>query len=726
MEKAKIKRPVTKGVAKVPVVMQLEALECGAASLAMVAAYYGKWVTLEKARTDCGVSRDGSSAVNIVKAAREYGFDVSKYKRNPQSIRQKGVFPCIIHWNFDHFVVLNGFKGRYACINDPAKGTVIVDEEEFDRAFSGITINIVPGENFRPDGKRQSVFHAVKKEINIAGSDMAVMSAASVILALLGVIYPILSFFFIDGLLDGYHRELLSGFTVVLMILAVLQLTAAWVQTIYNIRVKGKLSVIGCSTYMWKIMQLPMEFFSQRMTSDVYIRMDMLESLTATLANIMIPLVMNTVTTILCLILMLRQSLTLTAVSVSVLIVNLYLSRLITRTHQNAIRVMERDKEKLSSATISGLSMLETIKVSGAETAYFEKWAGLQAAVNTQRVRAEKSEIFLSRIPELISRAVYFMIMLAGISYAMQGSFTLGTMWMFQGLLSALMSPVFSVSDARKQIQIMHTQFERAEDILSYPPDQNIVGTSDKVTEDIYKLQGNIELKNITFGYSRLAPPIIKDFSLSVKAGSRTAIVGASGCGKSTLSKLISGLYEPWNGEILFDGKRRNEIDRDVMTGSVAVVDQDIMLFEGTIKNNITMWDKSIEDFEMILAARDAQIYDDIMSREGAYHAEIYADGRNLSGGQRQRLEIARALAAEPSVIILDEATSALDAKTEFDVVRAIADRGITCIIIAHRLSTIRDCDEIVVLDKGSIVERGTHEELMQLKGTYSELVTSE
>ena len=706
--------------------MQLEALECGAASLAMVAAYYGKWVMLEQARSDCGVSRDGSTAINIVKAARNYGFDVKKYKRNPESIRKKGVFPCIIHWNFNHFVVLNGFKGRYAMINDPAKGAIMVDEEEFDKAFTGITINIVPGENYQPDGKRKGILSSAHKEMKKAWRILAVMSVASLILALFAVIYPIMSGFFVDNLLEGHNSGLLLGFTAILVGLAVLQLAAAWIQTIYNLRVNGKFSVIGCSTYMWKVMQLPIEFFSQRMASDVFVRMDMIESLTASVVNTLMPLVMNTVVTILCLILMLKESLTLTAVSVSVLAINLFLSRLIARTHRNAVRVMERDKEKLSSATLSGLSMIEPLKVSGAENSFFEKWAGLQAALNTQRVRFESSDTFLSKIPELMSAAVYFIVMLMGIGYVMQGSFTLGGVWIFQGLLSALMSPVFSLTGARKQLQTMRTQFDRVEDILQYPPDKNISESPKSVNEEVRKIKGDIELKNITFGYSKLSTPIIKDFSFSIKAGSRVAFVGTSGCGKSTLSKLISGLYEPWEGEILFDGKHRSEIDRDVMTSSIAVVDQDIMLFEGTIKHNIKMWDRSIEDFEMIMASRDAQIHEDVMAREGGYNARLTADGKNLSGGQRQRMEIARVLAADPSVIILDEATSALDAKTEFDVIKAITDRGVTCIIIAHRLSTIRDCDEIIVLDKGVITERGTHEELMKLGGRYTELVTSE
>ena len=726
MSTKRIKSPVTKGIAKVPVVMQLEALECGAASLAMIAAYYGKWVTLEQARADCGVSRDGSSAVNIVKAARNYGFEVNKFKRSPKSIREKGVFPCIIHWNFDHFVVLTGFKGRYAYINDPAKGAIKVDEEEFDSSFTGITLNITPGDGFEPEGKRESILSHYRREIKKVGSAIAVMGAASAILGVFGVIYPVLSGFFADNLLGKNKSGLLLGFTSILILLAVLQLITAWIQTVYSLRVKGKLAVVGCSTYMWKILKLPIEFFSQRLTSDLYIRMDMIENLSSAITNIIAPLIMNTIIIILCLILMLKESLTLTAVSVCTLVVDLFLARLIARTHKNAVRVMERSKEKLSNAALSGLSMIETIKVSGAETSYFEKWSGLQASVNTQRVRSESSETLLSRIPEIISAVVYFVVMLMGIRYVMQGEMTLGAVLMFQGLLSALMSPALSFSGAGNRIMTMRTHFERAEDILQYPSDMNFADAFDKTGNDIYKLQGNIELKNITFGYSKLAEPIIKDFSLSVRAGSRIAVVGTSGCGKSTLSKLVSGLYEPWEGEILFDGKHRSEIDRNIMTGSIAVVDQDIMLFEGTIKHNIKMWDNSIEDFEMIMAARDAKIHDDVMAREDGYQSRLTADGRNLSGGQRQRLEIARVLAADPSVIILDEATSALDAKTEFELVKAITDRGITCIIIAHRLSTIRDCDEIIVLDKGGIIEKGTHEQLMELGGKYTELITSE
>ena len=724
MGKSSIKSPVTKGVAKVPVILQLEALECGAAALAMVAAYYGKWLTLEQARADCGVSRDGSNAANIAKAAMAYGFKVNKYKRNPQSIREKGVFPCIIHWNFDHFVVLNGFKGKYAYINDPAYGTVRVSEEEFDRSFTGITINLVPGDDFQTGGKKRNGLFTEFRRLGAGGTAMAMICTASVAAAIIAVAYPLITGFYIDDLTEAQNKGIMPYFVISLIVLAVIQLAAAWIQTACRLRLNGRLSVSGCSTYMWRLMQFPIGFFSQRPSSDVYIRMDMLEGIIASVVNLIVPLVMNTAAAILCIVLMIKSSLPLTAVSVSVLAVDIALSRLISRTHRNTVRALERDKERLSAETLSGLSMIETIKVSGAEDSYFEKWSGLQAAVGTRSTSVGRYGALLSSIPDLLSYVLYFMIMIMGAALVMQGKASLGTVWMFQGLLSLLLSPVLSLSGAGKKVQTIKTQYERVDDVLNYPPDKSLTDTSSD--EALCKLRGDIELKNLTFGYSRLSEPVIKDFSLSIRAGSKVALVGASGCGKSTLSGLISGLYEPWEGEILFDGRHRNEIPRDVMTGSVAVVDQDIMLFDGTIRDNIRMWDRSIEDFDVILAARDAQIHEDIIAREGGYKARISADGRNLSGGQMQRMEIARVLAADPSIIILDEATSALDAQTEADAVKAIKERGITCLIIAHRLSTIRECDEIIVLDKGRITERGTHEELIVLGGKYTELVVSE
>ena len=726
MKNGTIKQPVRKGAAKVPVVMQMEALECGAACLTMVMAYYGKWVPLEQVRLDCGVSRDGSSAKNILLAARNYGFAVQGYRCEPETLREQIAFPCIIHWNFNHFVVLDGFRGKHALLNDPARGEVKVTLEEFDRSFTGVCLELTPGPDFAPGGKRKSTAAFARRRLTGAGGAVAFVALSTAIGSLFGILNPVFSRFFLDRLLTGENRELLTPFLVLLLVLGCAQIAAAWVQAVYSMKINGKLAIVGSSTYMWKVLSLPMAFFSQRMAGDLLQRKETNAAIAGTLVNTFGPLVLNTAMMVFYLAVMLRYSVPLTVVGLVTILINLLVSRLISRKLVNLTRVQMRDGGKLAAATVSGIQMVETIKSSGAEAGFFRKWAGYQAAVNTAAVRFARLNQYLGLIPVLVSALANAVVLILGVWLAMEGSFTLGMILSFQGFLSAFLAPAMTLVSAGQTIQEMRTEMERVEDVMAYPADQRLSDEPLSGDTDYSKLKGNVELRHVTFGYSPLAEPLIRDFSLSMKTGSRVAFVGASGCGKSTLSKLISGLYKPWSGEILFDGRPLEEIDRSVFTGSVAVVDQDIVLFEDTIANNIKMWDESIEDFEMILAARDAQIYDDIMAREGGFYGRLTEGGRDLSGGQRQRLEIARVLAQDPSVIIMDEATSALDAKTEYELVRAVKDRGITCIVIAHRLSTIRDCDEIIVLDKGNVVERGTHDELYARGGVYAGLIASD
>ena len=726
MAEKKVKKPVTGGKVKVPVVMQMEALECGAASLAMVMAYYDKWVPLEQVRLDCGVSRDGSSAKNILIAARSYGFEAQGYRCEISALREEVQLPCIIHWNFNHFVVLDGFKGNYAYINDPARGEVRVPMEEFDSSFTGIVLQIVPGPDFVPSGKPKSTLEFARKRLTGAGAAVAFVLLSTVVGYLFGIVNPIFSRFFMDRLLTGENRELLMPFILLLSVMSFAQVTVAWVQAIYSRKIDGKMSIVGSSEYMWKVLRMPMEFFSQRMAGDILQRQSTNASIASTLVNTLTPLLLNTIMMFFYLFVMLRMSVILTCVGLVTMVLNLLVSQIISKKRVNITRVQLRDAGKLASATVSGIQMVETIKSSGAENGYFQKWAGYQASVNTQKVKFAKLNQYLGSIPSFLSSVASAAVMVIGVGLCMEGKFTLGAIMAFQGFLSSFMAPAMTLVSAGQTIQEMRTEMERVEDVMEYPQDPNYSDSPLVDGADYSKLSGTVELKNVSFGYSRLGKPLIENFSMTMKPGSRVAFVGTSGCGKSTLSKLISGLYQPWSGEILFDGKPMSAIDRSVFTGSVAVVDQDIVLFEDTIANNIKMWDNSIEDFEMILAARDAQIYDDIMARDGGFYGMLTEGGKDLSGGQRQRIEIARVLAQDPSVIIMDEATSALDAKTEFELVKAVKDRGITCIVIAHRLSTIRDCDEIIVLDKGKVIERGTHDELFARGGYYTELISSD
>ena len=609
--KKKINPAVTKRAAKVPVVMQLEALECGAASLAMVMAYYSKWVPLEQVRADCGVSRDGSNAKNIALAAQSYGFKVEGYRRTPETIRTKGVFPCIIHWNFNHFVVLNGFKGKYAFINDPARGFVKVPMEEFDKAFTGVTINIVPGEDFTPSGRRKSTLEFAKKRLAGAEAAVVFVSLTTIISYVFNMINPVMSRVFLDNILSGTNAGWLKGFLLILLGLAALQLAAAWIRTVYSLKINGKMAVIGSSTYMWKVLHLPMDFFSQRIAGDIQLRQQQNEAIAGSLINTLAPLVLNTVMMVFYLVVMIRYSLILSLVGILTIVLNLILSRVISEKRVNLTRIQMRDSGKLVGTTVSGIEMIETIKASGAENGFFRKWSGYQASVNTQAVKFARLQQYLGAVPQFLGTISNYAVLVLGIWLCMQGKFTLGGVMAFQGFLASFMDPAMTLIEAGQTIQEMRTQMERVGDVMEYPIDKNAVDEDDPQGDgqSLRKLRGNLELKNITFGYSKLADPLIKDFSMTMEPGSRIAFVGASGCGKSTLSKLISGLYDPWEGEILFDGKPRREIPRSVMTGSVAVVDQEIILFEDTISNNIKMWDDSIKDFEVLLAARAAQIH---------------------------------------------------------------------------------------------------------------------
>lgn len=718
-----IRKPLTKGVAKVPVVMQMEALECGAACLSMIFAYYDLWVPLEQTRIDCGVSRDGANARNMVEAARSYGFTAKGYRYEVDELRKNGKFPCIIHWNFSHFVVLNGFRGKKAVLNDPAKGTYSVSMETFDKSFTGVCLFFEPNENFVPAGKRKSVLSFAFSRLKGARSAFIFVVLTTLIAALIGVLTPAFSRIFIDRLLTQENPSWFYPFMIALGSISLLQILIELLETYYKNRINGKMATVGSSTFLWKVLHLPMEFFSQRYAGDIVGRQSSNEGIANAVVQTLAPLALNAIMAVFYLFVMVKYSWILTLVGLSSVILNMFIARYVSNKRINVARVQMKESGKFSAATIAGIEMIETIKASGSEKGFFEKWAGYQAAANNQKVKYSKMNTYLGLIPSIISTLTSTAVLMLGVWFTMEGNFTVGMIMAFQGYLGSFMSPITTLISSGQTLQEMRSEMERIDDVMLYRDDNCY--QAKQVDTGLHKLEGNIELKDVTFGYSRTGKPIIENLNVSIKKGERIALVGASGCGKSTISKLISGLYQPWSGTITYDGKDILDIDRDVFTSSIAVVDQDITIFEDSVSNNLKMWDSSIEDLSVINATKDAQIYDDIMERNGGFEHKLLENGKDLSGGQRQRLEIARVLSQEPSVLILDEATSALDAKTEDEVVEAVKARGITCIIVAHRLSTIRDCDEIIVLDNGVAVERGTHEELYAKGGIYTELISN-
>jgi len=736
-------------IKNIPVVMMMENTECGAACLNMILGYYGKWVSLEQVRQDCAINRDGSNALNLVLAARNYGLVGGGYRASVEALKEVSV-PLILHWNFSHFVIFCGFEKDKVLLIDPAMGRVTVSMEEFDVSYTGVVLKLTPGPDFKKEGHPDTIVHFVKSRLKNSHRTFLAAVLFSVLVGLGGLISPFLNRVYLDYILTGTNEEWFGSVIGFMAVTAAFIGLASIVEAVYELQVEAKLGVNAGMRFMWHVLHLPVEFFKQRYVGDVVQRQESNQSIARLLIKSLAPIIIEVFFTVFFVAAMLRYSVPLTLLGVLVLFMNLVLTQRATSVDINRNRAQLQYKGRIDNATIAGIEMIETIKASGTEDEYFERWAGLQANYlnygNT--TRGARLEVYLGFLKDLANWAV----VVAGAWFILNDEITVGMLLAIQGFLGNVSTPLQGLISVGQQFQELVNAVNRVEDVMRYKADvpetfseemENagiILSNSDEddenrnldkdhiveslfQNEDPEKLSGEIEFKNVTFGYSRLSKPFIEDFSLKVPAGGSVAFVGYSGCGKSTMAKLLSGLYKPWSGEILYDGTPIDSIPRDIFTSSLSVVDQDIVLFEDEISENISLWDKSIEDFDIILAARDAHIHDEIISREGGYHGMIRENGKNFSGGQRQRIEIARVLAEDPSILILDEATSALDAETEFKVMESIKERGITRIVVAHRLSTIRECDEIIVMDKGRIVDRGTHDELMTRDGLYRQLI---
>lgn len=708
-------------VVKVPQVMQMETVECGAASLTMILAYYGKWLPLEEVRTACGVSRDGSSAKSILSAARYYGLEAKGFRMSPEAL--EGKQPAIIHWNFDHFVVFRGFdrQGR-ACLNDPGFGPVKYPMEEFKKHFTGVCLTFQPTEQFEKNGQKTSIRSYIKKNLKGSGEAFWLSFIFALMVAFVSLISPLFTRIFLDEILSGKNADWAKWFFMGMGALTAWEFFVILLQSRYAKRVAGALALKSNKAYLRHLLRLPMSFFAMRHVGDLQQRMHLNETITHSLIEVLAPQVINICLLVLYLALMFSYSFWLTLIGILAAGINLAIVQYYATLRLNLIRSMQQSEGKYYSATVSCIDNMESIKAAGAETGFFKFWSGLWAHKFNINANADKQQTRMALLPVLANGIVNVAVLVLGAYLILQGELTVGMLLAFQGFMGSFLAPVNEVVNASQRIVEMRSQMERVEDVMKYPEDHR----EQKGDIQQGKLGGLLELKHITFGYSPLQPPLIEDFNLRVEPGRSVAFVGKSGCGKSTLAKLISGLYKPWSGEVLFDGRPIDTISNEELTNSVAVIDQNVVLFDDTIAQNIRMWDSTIEDFTVMMACNDAQIRNDIVSRPDGFNTMIVKGGQNFSGGQRQRIEMATALAKEPSILIMDEATSALDPKTEDEVMQNIRRLGPTQVIIAHRLSTIRDCDEIIVMDQGKVLQRGRHEELIAQEGCYQNLMKSE
>jgi ATP-binding cassette subfamily C protein len=744
--------------------LQMEAVECGAAALGIILSYYGRIVPLAKLREECGVSRDGSKAFNIVKAAKNYGLNAKGLKLSLENVKTTRL-PYIAFWNFNHFLVVEGYSKKRVYLNDPANGRRTVSWEEFDRAYTGVVLTMEPGADFQKGGKKNHIVSALSSRLQNSQVTILFCLLAGLLLTLPRLAVPAFSQVFIDEILIQDRQDWLRPLLLGMLLTSLLRAFLARLRLTYLRRLMVKLSVSTSGQFLWHILRLPIGFYDQRFAGEISNRVQLNGRVAEVLSGPLATTVIDAVMMVFYLLIMIQYDQLLSAIAVGFALINILALLFLSQTRVDANMRLAQEYGKVGGVTISGIQTIETIKASGLESDLFARFAGYYAkALNAQQQLGLQTQI-LTTLPTILTALTTASILLVGGLQVMKNNLSIGMLVAYQSLTLSFLEPVNSLVNFGSTLQTLEADLNRLDDVLQNPIDLEVEGKQvaalrlrsgqgaggreqgagsreqgaggreqgagsreqgaggEIISSSLWQLQGNVELRNVTFGYSRVESPLIENLSLTVKPGQRIALVGGSGSGKSTVAKLICGLYQPWDGEICFDGVERSQIKRSVLANWLAMVEQDIFLFAGTVRENITLWDSTIPEADLVQACQDAAIHDAIASMPGKYDFELIEGGMNISGGQRQRLEIARALVRNPTVLVLDEATSALDAETELIINRNLQQRGCSCIVVAHRLSTIRDCDEIIVLEQGKIVQRGTHEELWQQGGTYIRLL---
>ncbi|MBD2774165.1 NHLP family bacteriocin export ABC transporter peptidase/permease/ATPase subunit [Iningainema tapete] len=715
---------------KTPTLLQMEAVECGAASLGIILGYYGRIVPLAELRRECGVSRDGSKASNVLKAARRYNLEAKGYKKQLDSL-QEFKPPYIVFWNFNHFLVVEGFTKERVFLNDPGTGPRSVSLQEFDEAYTGVVLVFEPGKEFKKGGRKPNLLLSLIDRLKTSTAALAYCCFAGFLLVIPGLAVPVFNQIFIDYIIVEQKSEWLRPLILAMGVTLLLQVCLTYLQKRYLRQLHIKLSVGMTSNFFWYILRLPVGFYAQRYAGEISNRVHINDKVAHILSGKLVSTAIDIVMLIFYATVMFTYDWILTIIGIFFAVINVITLQMVSRHRVDANMRLAQNMGKVAGTGIAGLQSMETIKAGALESDFFARWAGYYAkGINSLQELAVTNQT-LGVLPPLLTALTSMLILVVGGLRVMDGHMSIGMLVAFSSLMGSFQHPVNTLIGFASTIQELEGDISRVDDVLNNPIDPELerIDKADPklvLPTTVCRCQGHVELKNVTFGYSKVEAPLIENFSLSLKPGQRVAFVGGSGSGKSTIAKVITGLYEAWSGEILFDGKLRSEIPRSVLTNSLAVIEQDVLLFAGTVRENLTLWDATIPDAQLVKACMDAAIHDVVMALPGGYNGQLMEGAANLSGGQRQRLEIARALVTNPSILIMDEATSALDTESEKIIDQNLRRRGCTCIIVAHRLSTIRDCDEIIVMERGKIVQRGTHEELWDMGGYYARLIRAE
>ncbi|MBD2385852.1 NHLP family bacteriocin export ABC transporter peptidase/permease/ATPase subunit [Cylindrospermum sp. FACHB-282] len=708
---------------KTPTLLQMEAVECGAAALGIILAYYRRIVPLAELRENCGVSRDGSKASNVLKAARNYGMQGKGFKKQLAQLREMRP-PYIVFWNFNHFLVVEGFNSDWVYLNDPATGPRRVSIQEFDEAYTGIVLVMEPGAEFQKGGRKPSLILSLGDRLRGSVDAILYCVLAGFFLVIPGLALPVFNQVFVDHILvenrTDWLRPLILGMTITLVIQGLLTL----LQRRFLRKLNIKLSVEMSGQFLYHILRLPVGFYAQRFAGEVSNRVSINTKVAEVLSGQLARTVIDIVMVIFYALVMLAYDSVLTALGICFAAINILTLQWVSRRRTDMYMRMLQDRGKVAGIEIAALQSMETLKASALESDFFARWSGYYAkSINGQQELGITSQL-LGILPAFLTGLTSLSILVIGGLRVMDGHLSIGMLVAFQSLMASFQSPVNSLVKAGSILQELEGDINRLDDVLGNPTDPELARQNAHLSS--FQLKGYVEFRNVTFGYSRVDAPLIKDLSFQLKPGQRVALVGGSGSGKSTVAKLVAGLYQPWSGEILFDGIPRNQISRAVLSNSLSMVEQEIFLYGGSVRDNLTLWDETVPNSQLMRACTEAAIHEAILALPGGYEGNLLEGATNLSGGQRQRLEIARALVNDPAILVMDEATSALDAETEKIIDHNLRRRGCSCIIVAHRLSTIRDCDEIIVLEQGEVVQRGTHKEMSLVDGPYRRLIQSE